>query len=353
MMRRLFRNILLAAVVFFPIFMTNPLSAMAAPVVYPDGTIFDAVYYEANNPDVVAVVGSSAQALYQHYILYGRIEGRLPYDPKLDADALLQQTMENATLSQTLRATDTTIENLRTALPGTFVTYGVYEQDNVAENGMEPIEWRVLENTGDSVLLMSRYVLDGVPYSNAYDTYAYNPYDVTWETCNLRNWLNTTFYTTAFDTDEQSRILTVKNSNAPNFSLSAKKMMYGNDTFDKVFILSVDEVARYFPRDSVYLNNDGQPIYYASALRMKATPYALKHGASEWTIKDAKACEGYHGGFYSIRYDVVGYAQKIALRTLCGKNTTVYTIGADGTSYGVRIVTYDMGECPVIWVSTK
>lgn len=356
-MRRLFRNILLTAVVFFPIFMTNPLSAKAAPVVYPDGTIFDAVYYEANNPDVVAVVGNSAQALYQHYILCGRIEGRLPYDPKLDADALLQQAMENAALSQTLRATDTTIENLRAALPGTFVTYGVYEQDNVAENGMEPIEWRVLENTGDSVLLMSRYVLDGVPFSNAYDTYDYNPYDVTWETCNLRNWLNTTFYTTAFDADEQNRILTVKNSNTPSekyqFNISAKKVVYGNDTFDKVFVLSVDEVARYFPQDSVYLDNDGRPVYYASALRMKATPYALKHGVSEWTMKTAQGCESFHGGFYSIRYDVVGYAEKIALRTLCGQNTSVYTIGADGKSNGVRLVTYDMGECPVIRVSTK
>lgn len=356
MMRRLIRNIFLTAVAFFLMIVTNPLSVKAAPVVYPDGTIFDAAYYEANNPDVVAVLGNSAQALYQHYILCGRAEGRLPYDPKLDANALLQQAMENAALSHTLRATDTPIETLRVAMPGTFVTYGVYEQDNVVKNGMEPIEWRVLENTGDSVLLMSRYVLDGVSYSNAYDTYSYNPYDVTWETCSLRNWLNTTFYSTAFDADEQSRILTVKNSNTPSekyqHNFDGKKTEYGNDTFDKVFLLSVDEVDRYFPKDSVYLNNEGRPVSYASTLRMKATPYALKHGASEWTMKDAKTCEGYHGGFYSIRYDVVGYAEKVTLRTLYGCNTSAYDICANG-GYGMRTVTYDMGECPVIRVSTK
>lgn len=44
----------------------------------PDVNIFDPEYYAANNPDVVAVVGTSADALYQHYLCFGRMEGRRP-----------------------------------------------------------------------------------------------------------------------------------------------------------------------------------------------------------------------------------------------------------------------------------
>ena len=354
--RNILRNIICIVAAACVVTMTNPLTANATPVLYPDGTIFDAEYYAANNPDVVAVMGNSAQALYQHYVLCGKIEGRLPYNPSIDKNEILQQASANAALSQTLRATDTPIEQLRVALPGTFVTYGVYEQDNVKKNGMEPIEWRVLENTGDSLLLMSRYVLDGVPFSNAYGADISKPIPVTWETCNLRNWLNTTFLTTAFDSTEQSRIMTVKNHNAPTKPLwdatIKEPIDYGNDTMDRVYILSYEEVEKYFPKDAVYLDNNGKPVAYSTALRIKATPYALKHGVYEWTMKTAKACEGYHGGFYSIRYDVVGFVQSCALRTKVLANSQTSTIGADGC-FGFRTVTYDMGECPVIRINTK
>lgn len=44
---------------------------------------FDAAYYAANNPDVVAVLGSEPKALYAHYLLCGAAEGRLPKTPKV------------------------------------------------------------------------------------------------------------------------------------------------------------------------------------------------------------------------------------------------------------------------------
>lgn len=54
----------------------NSLTALAAPEIMPDGTVFDAEYYAQMYPDVVAVFGMDADALYQHYINYGRAEGR-------------------------------------------------------------------------------------------------------------------------------------------------------------------------------------------------------------------------------------------------------------------------------------
>ena len=55
--------------------------AASAAVVMPDGTVFDPVFYAQNNPDVVAAFGTSANALYNHYVNYGRKEGRLPAAP--------------------------------------------------------------------------------------------------------------------------------------------------------------------------------------------------------------------------------------------------------------------------------
>lgn len=55
-------------------------SVYAAPVRMADGTVFDAEYYAQNNPDVVAVLGTDATVLYQHYQNYGKAEGRKAYD---------------------------------------------------------------------------------------------------------------------------------------------------------------------------------------------------------------------------------------------------------------------------------
>lgn len=40
---------------------------------------FDPAFYAATYPDVAAAVGMDANALYVHYVSYGRLEGRVPY----------------------------------------------------------------------------------------------------------------------------------------------------------------------------------------------------------------------------------------------------------------------------------
>lgn len=62
-----------------------PVVSHAAPQTMPDGTIFDAEYYAANNPDVVAVMGTDAANLYAHYVFFGKNEGRLPYAGQVPA----------------------------------------------------------------------------------------------------------------------------------------------------------------------------------------------------------------------------------------------------------------------------
>lgn len=59
----------------------SSISVCAAPQYMADGAVFDPEWYLEQNPDVANWgPGTSADALYQHYVLYGASEGRSPYD---------------------------------------------------------------------------------------------------------------------------------------------------------------------------------------------------------------------------------------------------------------------------------
>ena len=78
MRKKIFKNIIVL-IAALTMVLGFPVISHAAPQTMPDGTLFDAEYYAANNPDVVAVMGNSADMLYMHYVLCGKNEGRLPY----------------------------------------------------------------------------------------------------------------------------------------------------------------------------------------------------------------------------------------------------------------------------------
>ena len=119
------------------------------------------------------------------------------------------------------------------ALPnvGEIITMGYY--------GGEAIEWQVLAVEGGKALVISRYALDAKPYNT-------DKVDATWETCTLRSWLNNGFYYAAFSVSEQSKIVLswVVNNDNPKFGTPG-----GNDTQDKIFVLSIDEAESYFHSD--------------------------------------------------------------------------------------------------------
>lgn len=66
--------------------------------------------------------------------------------------------------------------------------------------------------------------------------------EFTWETCDIRKYLNGDFYI-SFDAAERERIIEVinENSNNPWYGTNG-----GNPTSDKIFLLSIDEAVKYF-----------------------------------------------------------------------------------------------------------
>ena len=145
---------------------------------------------------------------------------------------------------------------------GRIVTFGRYEQDGNEANGPEPIEWIVLDVQEGKALLLSRYGLDHLPY-NAEEK------NVTWESCSLRKWLNGEFLQAAFTSEELKSIpeATVDNSKSQCFS-RWKNAKGGNDTTDRVFLLSYAEANRYL---GVSWYEDG-----SEKAQMEATDYAAR-----------------------------------------------------------------------------
>ena len=157
---------------------------------------------------------------------------------------------------------------LEEAKIGDVVIFGAYEQDNNWFNGKEPIEWIVLDKEDGRVLLLSQYVLEREPYHK-------DNVDITWEGCSLRDWLNSEFYKTAFDKKQQKQIMETLIVNSDNLA-GDTPTSGGNSTYDKIFLLSLDEIGKY-------TGNDSEREAYS-------TPYANKKkgfsdGITAWWLR--------------------------------------------------------------------
>ena len=156
--------------------------------------------------------------------------------------------------------------NLSNLNVGDIVVLGVYEQDGNSSNGAEPVEWDVIAEENGRYLLLSLYVLDSKPYDNgmADDTVSANESAsagfCTWETSTVRSWLNGEFYNTVFSANEQQYICLVTNTTGDWAEINDGTMgtdgywdggLGGGDTQDKVFLLSIEEVRKYFRDDII------------------------------------------------------------------------------------------------------
>ena len=150
---------------------------------------------------------------------------------------------------------------------GNHITLGIYPQASSGKD--KPIEWTVLDVQDNKVLLISRYGLDVQPYNEGKT-------DVTWEKCTLRKWLNETFLSKAFTTQEQARILLTNVDNSSGQSYWSTDG--GSNTEDKIFLLSYAEANKYL----------GVTKDKNTKSRVAPTEYAIQAGASTKT-EDGKA----------------------------------------------------------------
>lgn len=197
---------------------------------------------------------------FGQFVKYGTVEYKFDYVPGSNGEKdMVFFTVRNALERKEFRN-------------GQIVTFGNYEQDGNTQNGAEPIEWIVVVKSDHEVLLVSRYGLDVVPFHTDYR-------EISWEECELRAWMNDTFFNTAFSADEQAAIemVVLNNKNGYETSTMWRTMRDGNDTEDRVFSLSCAEA------EEIFGHKRGYNGYNLTVLRGNGpclpTPYALSQGA--------------------------------------------------------------------------
>ena len=218
---------------------------------------------------------------------------------------------------------------------GGYVTFGNYEQDNYIANGKEPIEWQVLDYDPENnrALLISRYGLDVQPYNK-------EDVDVTWENCTLRAWLNGEFMNNAFSRTEQGAILTTMVDNSKKQGYGEWRTNGGNDTQDKIFLLSCAEAHLYFAVEyfTYYEKSRGNYDYTNVTSRIRPTAYAIMNGAD--TNNNFKTNDGTAAGWWWLRSP--GSSQHFAAR--------VYTNGSLSSGYVDRT---ESCVRPALWINLE
>lgn len=207
---------------------------------------------------------------------------------------------------------------------GKYVTFGHYPQTKSGDDD-NPIQWLILERDGQNALLISKCGLDTKPY----DT---NENGTTWEKSTLRMWLNAIFYNKAFNSAEQAIILTTSVDNNKEQCYSSWSKNDGNNTQDKIFLLSYAEVKKYF--DVVYWKNAGPKENKKP--RIAPTAYAIAQGASTFSLY--KTVDGADSGWWW-------------LRSLGQNGIEVAAVGASGCLHSFSAYETSASIRPAMWVN--
>jgi tetratricopeptide (TPR) repeat protein len=156
---------------------------------------------------------------------------------------------------------------------------------------IDGIDWRALAVEKSKALLISEKILEKRPYNDENKC-------ITWENCTLREYLNGEFLDklgTAKSVIAETRN---NNPNNPWYGTAG-----GNATTDKVFLLSLDEVCRYFGDSTANLRRRGS-IGSDSTMSDKSNPNRTANyddRASFWWLRspgggsDRAACVGDDG----------------------------------------------------------
>lgn len=132
----------------------------------------------------------------------------------------------------------------------------------------EPIKWRVLSVNDNDALIMADCLVDVQTFDSSTKS--------TWESSSIRKWLNESFLNRAFTDEEQAAIIKSIIANNPN---SYWKTESGNDTADKVFLLSEQEAM-----SDVYGFTD--TITASENRTVLNTDFAENGGEAEWSCSE-------------------------------------------------------------------
>ena len=116
---------------------------------------------------------------------------------------------------------------------GDIITFGCYEQDNVRDDNLEPLKWRVLDKQDGKLFIITEQAVEMLPYFGIY-----------WKHSHIGGWLN---YSFIMDFTAEEKAMIVKSSVSADAHPDRPETDQGSATKHGVYLLSVDEVLKYFP----------------------------------------------------------------------------------------------------------
>ena len=198
---------------------------------------------------------------------------------------------------------------------GDSVLFGAIDQDDNADNGKEPIEWRVLEKDGDRLFLITEYVIARHPFNEEIG--------VNWETSSCRRWMNEELYNGIFSDEEQKKVLKTNVKAEVNWGFASPA---GNDTEDYLYLLSYSESKKFFPT--------------SEERRCTATATAIADG-----VLEAKVFQTPKGG------STCWWWLRTTGRT--SNHAVIVLDDGDVRQAGHYVTHEDAGVRPVMWVEVK
>ncbi len=175
---------------------------------------------------------------------------------------------------------------------GDIITFGSYVQNRSGYDTQDPIEWLVLERSGNTAFVISSKILDIDVYNSATNM------SIGWQDSYIRKKLNGTFIGAAFTADEQSCILSTEVSESDKV------------TDDKIFLLSKNEAEAY--------------LTSSSSRRARVTDYAGMQYAEHFGVYPS------HAGWW-LRNTVYGNAMTVS------DSGKISTYGSEfSDAYGIR-----------------
>ena len=187
------------------------------------------------------------------------------------------------------------------------------------------LDWLVLDIQDGKALVISEKVLSQRPWH-------YEQRLLTWEPSDIRRYLNGTFFDNTFTEEEKAFIVETRVVNNMNPWFGSAGV--GEDTMDRVFLLSLEEVVQYFGDSGILSEMAGQPVVVLS----------------NYVITDEY---NYARATTAIEDDIVRWwwlrTPGRAVNSLVDASAAAITGGGDIIVYGIYLVT-EGGVRPALWL---
>lgn len=203
-----------------------------------------------------------------------------------------------------------------------YQSYNGYTTNTVYWFKYEPITWTILsENLSDgTVLILCDMIIDSQHYDYNGSYSSSNNYAES----TIRKWLNETFYNTAFSELQKQMIMITTVDNGAESTLDNTNIYACENTQDKIFLLSFEEV------NNVDYGFSADFSDMDIALQKKTTDYAQAQGAF------SNDTEPYGIGIWWLRSP--------------STKTSYFAYSVSGFSYEDPVYRIDNGVVPALWI---